>query len=147
VSGSNGSVNPLRRYPAPGFARLLSRGLRRRCPRCGGGGLFSRYFAMLETCPTCDYRFETAPQEGSFFLGALTINMGVALTTVLLAMFAYIVMLAANGGEGPPLVPFLPVAGLLTLLLPIVFYPYARTLWAAIDYGLHHEDRKPGSLH
>ena len=31
----------------------LLRGLRRLCPACGGGGLFSGYLAVRDACPAC----------------------------------------------------------------------------------------------
>jgi uncharacterized protein (DUF983 family) len=31
----------------------LWRGWRRRCPNCGGGGLFSGYLKVRDTCPVC----------------------------------------------------------------------------------------------
>ena len=35
----------------PGWTVLTLRGLRRRCPRCGAGRLFARWFRMAERCP------------------------------------------------------------------------------------------------
>ena len=34
------------------------RGLRRRCPRCGGSVIFERWMNAKEACPECDLRFE-----------------------------------------------------------------------------------------
>ncbi len=33
--------------------RAVARGLRRRCPRCGGGGLFGRYLKVRARCGHC----------------------------------------------------------------------------------------------
>ena len=38
--------------------RAMVRGARRRCPRCGEGALFERWFSMHERCPSCDLTFE-----------------------------------------------------------------------------------------
>lgn len=39
-------------------ARLLGRALLRRCPNCGGGGIFAGWFHMRAACPTCAIPFE-----------------------------------------------------------------------------------------
>ncbi len=33
--------------------RLAGRALARRCPSCGGPGIFESYFRLREHCPTC----------------------------------------------------------------------------------------------
>jgi uncharacterized protein (DUF983 family) len=113
---------------------MLLRGLRRRCPRCGGAKLFLGYFHMLPACPSCGHTFEPRAEEG-FFLGALTINLAVTQGAILLGLFVYIIVLAGDGG-GIPVVPLLLVSSVLVIALPILFYPFARTIWAAFDLAL-----------
>lgn len=36
---------------------MLWNGLRRRCPRCGGGRLFHRWLKLRENCPSCGLRY------------------------------------------------------------------------------------------
>lgn len=60
---------------SPSPARMLTRGLLRRCPVCGSGGLFTGWFKMRDRCPRCRYTF--AREEG-FFLGAILMNFAVA---------------------------------------------------------------------
>ncbi len=122
----------------PSTGTMLWRGIRRRCPRCGGKNLFRGYFSMLPACPTCGHCFEPRAEEG-FFLGALTINLGVTQGAILLGLFVYIIVLA-GGGEAIPVVPLLLVASVLVVALPILFYPFARTIWAACDLALHGMD-------
>lgn len=117
------------------MGRMLARGLIRHCPRCGSGGLFEGYFAMKEECPGCGYRFEQRSEEG-FFLGALTINLGVTQGLVMLVLAVFIVMLAAGDGD-VALAPILVPAGIGAVTLPILFYPFAKTIWAAVDCSLH----------
>ena len=114
---------------------MVLRGMRRRCPRCGGGKLFRSYFRMVPECPSCGHCFEPRAEEG-FFLGALTVNLGVTQGLILLGLFVYIIVLA-GGGDGIPVVPLLAVASVLVIALPILFYPFARTIWAACDLALH----------
>ena len=127
----------------PSMGRMLLRGLVRRCPRCGSAGLFRGYFEMADRCPGCSCRFECRPEDG-FFLGALTINLAITEGFLLLGVFAYIAVLAAGGGEGPPLWPILTIAGLLSALMPILFYPFAKTIWAAVDLALNSMEGSPG---
>ena len=115
--------------------KMLWRGLRRRCPRCGSGGLFRGWFHMVEVCPRCGHRFEAGAHEG-FFLGALTINLAVTEGALLLLLLVYIVVLASGGG-GVAIWPVVAAGGVLAVTLPIVFYPFARTIWAAVDLALH----------
>lgn len=61
--------------------RMLLRGLVRRCPRCGGGGVFRHWFTMRKRCPTCGVRFDRRPEE-AFFLGAFVIQTALILTPV-----------------------------------------------------------------
>jgi uncharacterized protein (DUF983 family) len=125
------------RHPTAGppipFIRLAARGLIRRCPRCGAGHLFSRWFRMIERCPRCDYAF--AREEG-FFLGAFVINFVVteAALGIVLAVF-----IGLEAGGGAPLGPIIAAAVLVTVAVPLLFYPFSKTLWAAIDLAMHPE--------
>jgi uncharacterized protein (DUF983 family) len=108
----------------PGLGRLLVRGLTRRCPRCGSGHLFRHYFTMVPDCPRCGLHFEREP---GYWTGALAINIAV--------IFAFTV---PDVPVGPTLAVLVPVM----VLGPILFYPFSKTLWMAVDYGiLHRLDR------
>jgi hypothetical protein len=52
-------------------------------------------------------------------------------------------VLAAGGGERPPVWPILTIAGVLSVMLPIVFYPFAKTIWAAVDLALNSMEGAP----
>jgi uncharacterized protein (DUF983 family) len=120
----------------PSMPRMLARGLVRHCPRCGSGGLFKGYFELREACPGCGCRFECRPEDG-FFLGALTINLAITEGILLLGVFAYIAVLAMSSGDGPPVWPVVTGAVVLSILLPIAFYPFAKTIWAAFELMLN----------
>ena len=78
---------------ARSVGRMLSRGAMKRCPACGAGRLFSRWFRMADRCPGCGYQF--ARQEG-FFLGAYVVNLVIAQALVMaLAVIPTIAMLNA----------------------------------------------------
>lgn len=104
----------------------------RRCGRCGGGGLFSGWFAIRPSCPTCGLVFER--EEGAF-LGAFVVNF--AATEVVLGIIL-VVMVAATMPDIPPLK--LSLIGVpIVVAFPIAFYPLSKTLWIAIDLLLHPE--------
>jgi uncharacterized protein (DUF983 family) len=123
------AVGSLGRVPTPGRGTMLWRGLRKRCPICGSGKLFTGWFRMKERCPGCGYRFE---REEGFFLGAYVVNLAIAEgLVVLLAVVPTIVLLAGN--PDTDVVPIL-VAGLVAAVLaPLAFYPFSKTIWTAFD--------------
>ena len=109
--------------------RMLLRGLRKRCPNCGAGKLFGGYFRMVERCPRCGYRFER--QEG-FAVGAMAVN--IVVTEALFFVFL-IVSLVATWPDPP--VGLLVGTGLaLNLVMPVVLYPWSKTVWAAVDLAM-----------
>jgi uncharacterized protein (DUF983 family) len=110
------------------------RGLTRRCARCGGGKLFRRYWTMVEDCPTCGLHFE---REDGYFGGALAINI-IAVGGLFTVVFVVALVLT---------IPEVPVAPLLAILVPIVvlgpivYYPFSKTVWVAVDRAfLQHLD-------
>jgi len=116
--------------------RLLVRGVAKRCPWCGAGRLFVRWFDMKPNCPRCGYRFE---REEGFFLGAYVINL--ALTEVMVgAVFIALIVREAQGWHGS-LVPWLLVVGAVQVALPFVSYPFSKTIWAAFDLIMHPSSR------
>jgi uncharacterized protein (DUF983 family) len=128
MSRSSGTDGPAA-AASPGRARMLARGLLKRCALCGAGKLFTRWFRMKERCPGCGYRFE---REEGFFLGAYVINLAVAqAVVVVLAVVPAIVLLARNPDTS--IVPILAggIAG--AVLAPIAFYPFSKTVWTAFD--------------
>ena len=111
---------------------MLARGLRKRCPNCGGGGLFSGYLTMRERCPTCGFRFERK-QEEAFFLGAIAVNFAVTEGVLgVLLLVSFVLTL-----PDPPLLLLCAVAVPLMIAAPIAFYPFSKTIWAAFDLMLH----------
>jgi len=111
---------------------MLGRGLLKRCPICGTGTLFTRWFRMKERCPGCGYRFE---REEGFFLGAYVINLAIAQTLViLLAIVPLIVRLASDPDAA--ILPFV-LGGLVgAVVAPIALYPWSKTIWTAFDLML-----------
>jgi uncharacterized protein (DUF983 family) len=114
---------------------MLWRGARRRCPRCGEKRVFVSYFKLADSCPHCELLF--AREEG-FWLGAFVINFGVGegLVALLLMVFLFVKV----SSPSVPLAPWLITGVALGVILPIVFYPFSRTIWCAIDLGMNPEE-------
>jgi len=111
-------------HPSRGL--MLWRGLTRRCPRCGGGKLFQRWFRMVPDCPHCGLHFEREP---GYWVGAVAIN------TMVIGMIFTIVTVTVSAAT----IPDIPWVTLLMAELPLMaigpgaFYPYSKTLWVAVD--------------
>jgi hypothetical protein len=85
---------------------------------------------MVDTCPSCGLRFER--DEGSR-LGSAMVNyavVGGALVTYLIAGFAITL-------PSPPVLPLLLGAVVVILFVSIVFFPFAKTVWSALDLVMH----------
>ena len=109
---------------------MLWRGARKHCPVCGGGKLFSRWLNMQERCPTCGFKFE---REEGFFLGAFVVNVAVTEACLLVCLVAGVALTLPD----PPVLK-LAVAGVTAaVLVPVLGYPFSKTLWSAIDLAMH----------
>jgi len=53
--------------PDPAF-RVIARGLRRRCPRCGEGPLFTGWHRLRDACPVCGLVYERRTGDTWFFM-------------------------------------------------------------------------------
>ncbi len=111
--------------PAVTRSRILARGLRNRCPNCGGCGLFVRGLTLHRQCPGCGLELERG--EG-FFLGSMSINYGVTLAVYHLPVLVLFLtgVLPAGWAVG------LAVAG--ALVFPVAFYRSSRSWWLAAFY-------------
>jgi len=110
----------------PSRGVTLWRGLTRRCPRCGGGNLFKRWFRMVSDCPRCALHFEREP---GYWVGAVAIN------TMVIGMLFTIVTVTVSAATIPdiPWVTLLMAEIPLMAIGPAAFYPYSKTLWVAVD--------------
>jgi uncharacterized protein (DUF983 family) len=122
------------RGAAPSPVRLLARALTRRCPWCGRGRLFRGWFRIVERCPRCGLRFER--EEGAF-LGAMALNYGVAGVVFMAVLIGWMVIDSPDVRVVPLMVISMSVTGAVVLL----FYPFSKTLWAAVDVLLNRMDR------
>lgn len=116
----------LRGKPEPGT--LLWRGLCKKCPRCGGGHLYRRWFTMAERCPTCGYLFEREP---GFFVGAYLINFAIVEGFLFVMLMFFVAWKDQHPDAG--MTAAIVIGLFIGLVGPVLFYPYSRTIWSAFD--------------
>ena len=117
-------------HDQPGLGESIARGLGRRCPRCGAKGIFDSYFKLKDRCPSCLYPFE---REQGYWVGAIVVNMAVAEFLFFLLFFT-VVLVTMPGVEWGPL---LIVAIATNAIVPVIFYPFSKTVWMAGDLYFH----------
>ena len=115
------------RKPVP--RTMILRGLRRRCARCGAKVPFVDYFHIDERCTRCGYRF--VREEGSF-TGVYLVNYAVT-AVILVTLIMGAVFFIAIGDVQVPLLPVLGAGFVIAIAVPVLFYPFAVTTWAALD--------------
>ena len=114
---------------------MLRRSIARRCPRCGARGIFSNWAALHEHCTTCGFKFEREP---GYWVGALIINMAVALIVFLVTLVGG---MALTWPDPPWNVLSAATIGVM-LVVPIVFYPWSKSIWMAIELSYHKLEEK-----
>ncbi|MGA7269579.1 MAG: DUF983 domain-containing protein [Acidimicrobiia bacterium] len=118
------------RDPSASTWRMMSRALRLRCPRCGARGIFASFFELHDRCPSCGLLFEREP---GYWVGAM-----IVITTITFGLF--LILLIGGMMLTQPDVPWNWLLGLTlgaNLVVPILFYPRAKTMWAALDLSWH----------
>ena len=131
-------ASPAKRPGEPGATKVLLRGVTKRCPRCGAGGLFSSWFSLREKCPRCGLRLER--EEGGF-LGAITLNY---IATAIVWVGLLVIWLIVD-------LPDLHVAALtiasiaVAVIVPLLFWPFSKTIWASVDYLIYRTSPDYGS--
>jgi len=107
-------------------ATAFARGFTRRCPRCGSGKLFRHYVSMVPDCPRCGLHFE---REQGYWAGAVAVNIICVGAVFGIAFLVAMILTVPDVPVALMLAIFLPLAG----LGPIVWYPFSKTIWVAVD--------------
>jgi uncharacterized protein (DUF983 family) len=105
---------------------LFARAFTLRCPNCGSKEIFGRRFAIRKECPACGLQVER--EEGNF-TGSLTINLVVTQTAWVLFLVGTLLLTWPN----PPWAVLQWGSVAVMVLTPIVFYPFSKTTWLALD--------------
>jgi uncharacterized protein (DUF983 family) len=117
---------------------MLVRGLFARCPVCGNGDQFRRWFTMSDRCPHCDLLYE---RVDGHWIGGIGVNT-VAVMGLMLIVLAGTTFTVYP--DSPPVAPLLVVMITIAVLGPLVFFPSSRMLWTAIDLLMR--PLKPGEV-
>jgi hypothetical protein len=105
---------------------LLRRGATLRCPVCGGRGVVRHWVGLAERCPRCGFAFERSEGHSIGYIGLNTIvTFGL--------MFVLLVALLVLGYPEPSPGPIVVSCVLFALVFPVVFLPFSRTIWTAVD--------------
>jgi uncharacterized protein (DUF983 family) len=109
--------------------QVVSRGLRNRCPNCGGATLFRKgaWFHLNKACPDCGLQFE---RDEGFFIGSMSINYSVTL----IGFVAPVILLTYEGVIGTTMA--IVLAGVASIGFPILFYRSSRSWWLMQYYAL-----------
>jgi uncharacterized protein (DUF983 family) len=114
----------------PGLGRLIVRGLRKQCPRCGTSKIFTGFWKLEPACHNCGYEFE---REEGYWVGAVIINTAVT-EALFLGLFLAILFTSLPDVRWQPL---LAVGLIVNGIFPVVFFPHSKTLWMAVDLYVH----------
>jgi uncharacterized protein (DUF983 family) len=133
-------LEPVRNADVPGpsrehagATRVLTRGLIRRCPRCGKGDLFDGPLSIRAECPTCGLRLER--EEGGF-LGAMTLNFALTTLVWIVVLVVWLVLDLPDVHVAALTVTSLVLVG----IFPLVFWRTSKTVWAAVDFLVYRTD-------
>jgi uncharacterized protein (DUF983 family) len=110
-----------------GAWQSISRAIRRRCPRCGGSGIWAGFFRTRPACPHCGLQFDRG--ESDYFYGAYLLNFVAA---ELVPVIVFVVALIVTW-PSPPWNLLTAVTVVLAIVAPILLYPTTKALWLALD--------------
>ena len=115
------------RHREPPAIVAFVRGVTKRCPRCGSGGLFVSWFKIRQRCSRCGLRLER--EEGGF-LGAMVLSYVVTVAVWLGLLIAWLIVDLPDLDVGALTLASIAAAG----LVPLLFWPFSKTIWASVDY-------------
>ncbi|MDB4882580.1 MAG: putative rane protein [Gemmatimonadetes bacterium] len=99
----------------------------RRCPNCGGRGIFASYTTLRERCPHCGLRLQRG--ESDYFIGAYLLNL--VAVELLFALVLGAVVISTYPDTPWALVQW----GGLALMIAgaVLCYPFSKSVWLAAD--------------
>jgi uncharacterized protein (DUF983 family) len=109
----------------------MGRALTRRCPYCGSPNIYESYFALREQCPRCGIHFE---REEGYFLGAYALNL---ITAEFVGLGLAIILIFKTDLQHLSLIWQEAIAVALAIAFPVIFFPFSRTVWIAMDLIFH----------
>jgi len=99
-----------------GWLGSIRRGLRRRCPSCGTGGMFRGYLSVSPHCRRCGLDFETIRSD----------DIPPYFTVLILGHLVVPFLLLVEQHSAPPVSLMLAMTLPLTLLLTLLLLPFIK---------------------
>ncbi len=113
-----------------GLPRMAGRAMLLRCPVCGAGRVIDGWIGLVTACPGCGHRFE---REQGYWLGAVMLNTAAAIGLFAATFVTWTVL----AWPDVPWTAVLVVTVAAQVVFPIVFDPFSRLLWVALDLAIH----------
>ncbi|HYV98990.1 MAG TPA: DUF983 domain-containing protein, partial [Gemmatimonadaceae bacterium] len=108
-------------------AQIAGRALRLRCPNCGSKGFVESWFRLAPACPTCG--LDPERYDEGLAVGALAFNL---VTGEFVALGACVAIALATWPE-PPWNTITVIGIALGITMPVLFYPFSKTLFAGLN--------------
>jgi len=108
-------------------ALLTWRAWRLRCPNCGGGPILDSWLRLRDHCPRCGLPLERGEQ--GYQVGSYMFNI-VAAELVFAALFVGVLLAT---WPDPPWNALLYGGMALMVIMPLLFFPFSKTLFLAFD--------------
>lgn len=106
---------------------MILRALALRCPHCGARHILESWFRLKDRCPRCKLHLHR--EETDYFLGAYTIML-IAVEGMFAIGFVAVLLIT---WPNPPWEAIEWVGMLVLTAGVLIAYPFARTLFLAID--------------
>jgi uncharacterized protein (DUF983 family) len=106
-------------------SRLIGRALRKLCPVCGNGAIFSSHFHMNRDCPACHAVFWKDPGES---LGAMYLDYAVAAGAFLVSWAIL------NWTTTLTDLSQLVILSVIAVASVLLCFPYTRSAWTVLVY-------------
>lgn len=106
---------------------MLWRALTLRCPHCGSRRILADWFHLKERCPRCGLHLHR--EEDDYFLGAYMVAL---MFVEALFAFGFLIVLLVTWPD-PPWDAIQYVGSVVLIIGVLAAYPFAKTLWLAID--------------
>ena len=111
----------------------MSWAARLRCPNCGTPWLFVHWLKPRPACANCGRSLERSEEGEGNYLGSLVINFAVAELTIALLVVVTVVVTWPS----PPWNGIIYGGVALAVVAPLVFFPFSKLLWLAIDLTIN----------
>lgn len=125
--------------PTSSVATKFIRALALRCPRCGSGGILRHWFKMRDHCPGCGLALERG-ESSDFWIGAYVFNLAGGEMLAIGIPVVWVIAASPN----PPWGRIQALAIVLAVVMPLLLFPFSRTLWLAWD--LSFRPSEPGDI-